>query len=368
MTSVQPRSSRVHLAVPRSEIRSVKDITPLRHAICLKMGPRRRFFDVIVVKGSYTLAPGDLGPAPAVAPIVTSDRMTRADGQRGAAIETPGDLLLGKPGTDVVVTGDAAAPRGVPTDAWTCAVTLQSGATELARHAARATGPRRYRRVPLRGWVAGAPAPTLSTPTRLDHGYGGRWVDDDGRVHRHDDNPSGLGFFDPRSDPGRHPAPRWEPIASGLGAAGEASPLVGFGPIARSWRSRRELAGTHDEAWRARFHQDAARGLPPDYAEDLDPRFFQCAHPDLQTREHVAGEAFLVLDGLVAEHPRLAARLPRVRPIARLLDAGRRWRDQPMPLDTIHVDLARRQVHLVWRIAVDLEDRTRGIVLHTTEE
>jgi hypothetical protein len=78
--------------------------------------------------------------------------------------------------------------------------------------------------------------------------------------------------------------------------------------MARWYEPRLRHAGTHNEAWRNHRYP-----LPP---EDFDPRFYQSAHPDLISRQHLTGEEPLTLSGLLPDGPR-SMRLPGVYLLAR---------------------------------------------------
>ena len=64
----------------------------------------------------------------------------------------------------------------------------------------------------------------------------------------------------------------------------------GFGLVSPWWRQRQQYAGTYDEAWLEKRHP-----LPP---EDFDPRFWQCAHPDLIASPYLRGDEAYELSNL----------------------------------------------------------------------
>ena len=143
--------------------------------------------------------------------------------------------------------------------------------------------------------------------------------------------------------------------------------VTGLGPMARHWSARTRWAGTYDDAWLARARADIKSGVPADYPADFDPRFFQCAHPDLVTKSYLLGDEILALGGMTHEHDWLVARLPGVEVRARLLEGGGTWTGAVMPLDTVHVDLDAGLVHLCWRLSLQQARDVRVAVIFTME-
>lgn len=360
--------------IPEPVLQTVHNETPFRHFHAQKMAPGRVFCDCVVVKGSFRLEAGVAPLADEAAPIVFSDRYHEGRDAAGSSVAEAGDLHLAKPGTDVIVTGTAQAPRGRAAARWPCQVVLQEGTTRLLEHAVTATGPRRWTRRALGGLALGEPDPTLDTPIRYELAYGGRYAERDGADRRprwvaHRENPSGTGFFDPDrlADADGADGPRWELPSHPVASSNTDSPLAGFGPVARMWSARARFAGTYDAAWEARLRPDQARGLVPDYPADFDPTFFHAAHPKLVHPRPLSSEAFLVLRGLVADAPELPVRLADVRPRIEGLTPAGAWRPLQAPLDTLHVDLDARRVHAVWRLVLHPEDGVGAVAIHAEE-
>jgi hypothetical protein len=145
------------------------------------------------------------------------------------------------------------------------------------------------------------------------------------------------------------------------------SPLAGYGPLARTFAARQRWAGTYDDAWLEQARRDHAAGLPSDYPEDLDPRFFNVAPPSLMAPRPFDGDEQLALTGLVQGHPRFTTSLPGLRLEANLRRFKGGWETELMPLDTIHVDLDARRLHLTWRLALDHRRHVRAAVVTTKE-
>jgi hypothetical protein len=361
-------SHRIPIGPPRLEI--VKNLTPFPHFQIQKMAPGRRFFDTVVVKGTFTLGHDGLALAGRQAPIVCADRYRDRANAARSSLEHAGEVVLAKPGTDVIVTGTARSPGGKALTEWDCSVVVRGRTGTVLRHSLQVTGPRSWVFRALRGWTLTDPGPAVGVPVRYELAYGGAYPDPRGdpaspRWIVHSANPSGTGFLDEAGlDRSRaHPGPQWQLHAHPVTAPNREAPLAGLGPVARTWSSRYRFAGTYDRAWSERAREDAARGLVPDYPADFDLRFFQCAHPALWTTEPLAGDEHVGLSGLLGGPGDAVTQLPGLRLPARLLSGEGQWHDLVLPLDTVHIDLDAALVHLSWRLTLGPERDIRAAVI-----
>jgi hypothetical protein len=351
--------------IPEPRLRNTSNWTPFELFQCDKMGVRRRFFDTVVLKGTFALAAGKLALAEVQQPIALADEpWDRANAER-SSLKHAGDVLLTKPSTDVIVTGTARSPGGELRKEWDCAVEVRRGGDTKLTYRAQALGPRSWRHTRATGWALTEPEPTLEVPIRYELAYGGAyqeaapkqgeagcaaeptWV-----VYR--PNPSGTGFFDERAldTAVEYRAPQWQPRAHPVTEQNHEVPLCGFGPVARPWASRLEHAGTYDDAWIKKTREEVAQGLPSDYAADFDPRFFQCAHPGLIAPSYLEGDEEIVLTGLMPGAGPYALQLPGVRVATLLVRKGDRSLER-IPLDTVHLDLDAATVSLCWRLTLN---------------
>lgn len=356
--------------IPEPRLASVKNLTPFVHFQCQKMGAGRRFFDTVAVKGSFTLAPDTLAIAEEQSAIVYADEYWSEPDAARSSLKWAGEVVLAKPGTDVLVTGTARAPGGRALTEWDCAVVVRGGHGTVLRHTVQVTGPRSWEHRALRGWTLSPPGPALSVPIRYELAYGGSYLDvespkESPRWIAHAANPSGSGACDEDAlDRGRsYEAPQWQLHSHPVTAMNREVPLAGLGPVARMWSCRRKYAGTYDEAWERRLREDVASGLPADYPADFDLRFFQCAHPGLVSREPLRGDEHVGLGGLLGTASDYVLRLPGIALSARLLVGVRQWQEHPLRLDTVHFDLDAARVHLCWRLTLDPEWDVRAAVI-----
>ncbi|MBL9023825.1 MAG: DUF2169 domain-containing protein [Myxococcales bacterium] len=340
-------------AIPRPRLESLDNQTPFRVFQFDKMGPGRRFFDVVAIKGSFQLAPGRLQEAESITPFRLCDEAWVSDDPERSSLRYAGDLLLVKTTTDVLLSGCVHAPRGEPCQEWEAGVLVHGGGESLARSVLTVTGPREFRYSHLGGWVLSDSVAATSVPIRYEIAYGGPRngsfdAPDCRRRPAFRANPSGTG--ETLSEPDRRepiPAPQWMRPTERPSRLNRPIVPVGFGPIARHWSSRSVLGGTYDASWRARAHEGVI-----DYPADFDPRFFQCAPKELQTTRYLRGNEWLALSSAAAGFGQLATQLPGLAIGAQLETATRMGRVLA-PLDTVTVDLDRGVVDLVWRLTLD---------------
>lgn len=231
------------------------------------------------------------------------------------------DLVVHKPTTDILLLGSAHAPGEEPV------TELQVGmAVGPVRKTLRVIGPCAWAD---HGAGPGLTAPTPFTTAELtyEQSWGGA-----GEMR----NPAGLGAAaSPREFLGK-PAPR----VSYPG--GDPKRPAGFGPIPCHWSPRRELGGSHDEAWRReRFP------LPP---ADQDPRFFLCSPEDQRPPGPLQGGEPVSLYNL---NPRgtLSFALPRIK-LSLVTDFGDRQMEHGATLYTVILEPDYPRVQMVWHSAL----------------
>ena len=202
------------------------------------------------------------------------------DSPTESSLRYPGELHLGKPGTDVIVHGFARAPAGKPVSQLQVGVRVGNRDKSVL-----VTGDRHWL-----GIEASKPLPFRELPLRYEHAFGGCLRDRDRIIETEDRNPLGVGLG----------------IALGYGKPGDVLPNIedprhrlrerercvpaGLGCIAPSWQPRRALAGTYDERWR--------RTRAPYVPEDFQLKFFSCAAEGLHFEPDLRGGEPLVVVGM----------------------------------------------------------------------
>jgi len=212
-------------SIPDPRLRTVENHTPFAMFQCDKMGVGRKFFDTVVVKGTFALAQGKLERAKEQAEIALVDETWDPDNAERSSLKTAGDVVLTKPSTDVIVTGTARIP-GEARREWDVAVEVRRRGDRELVYQSRVLGPRRFRHTAEKGWGVTEPEPTVEVPIRYELAYGGSYPIPDGERGEVDaesprpkpgwvvdrQNPSGTGFFDERAlDPSvEYTAPQWQ--------------------------------------------------------------------------------------------------------------------------------------------------------------
>lgn len=243
-----------------------------------------------------------------------------------SSLRYPGEMHLRKPGTDVLLLGDAAVD-GRPVERVD--VSLRVGAIDKT---IRVTGDRRWR-----GQEGPAsPAPFYRMPLRYERARGGRRPDT-GELDP--ENPVGTGHHED--------VPNLENPARPMQHARDTPPPVGFGPIAPVWSPRRDRVGTYDERWRT----TRAPYLPADF----DPRYFHTAPADQIYPGILRGGEPIELRNLWPT-PHLRLRVPRCDLSASAHVAGT---TEPilLSLETLLIEPGEGHVDLQWRGALPCDKR-----------
>lgn len=241
-------------------------------------GPRGDEVVVAIVKLTFVAREGGLVLADEPSPLRANDVPTFPDVVTSSA-RYPNDLTIEKRGCDVVVVGDAIAPK--PVQAMDVAVRVGSKTVPLRVHGERLF----YRSV---GKIAIGPAATFERmPIVYERAYGGASKD---LVAFEPRNPSGVGVAKSQADLVDTRAPQIEHPARPHLSADDAHPPVGFGALMTSWSPRRERAGTFDATWKS----TRMPLMPADY----DVGFNNVAHPSLVFEDGIAPGVELAVLGM----------------------------------------------------------------------
>lgn len=249
------------------------------------------------------------------------------------------DLAGAKPGTDVLVLGDAIVPGGG--EATAVDVTLRVGRTLHKR--LRVNGDRVWEQGVL-GLRMTPPRPFARMPLTWERAFGG-WDRSAPRSedHRLDDrNPVGAGFAVRREHCDGLALPNVELADQCIQSWRDRPAPAGFNAVDVAWTPRRQLAGTYDEHWQ--------RERAPLWAKDFDPRYHQCAPADQQLPRPPEGGERIEVTGM-SESGTLAFALPRVR-LAFRTRLGRERVDDEGRLCTVVIEPNASRVVLAWQSAL----------------
>lgn len=228
------------------------------------------------VGATFTLAGTHLEIATRQVPVQLEDEYANDPLHSSLLMST--ELYLEKPSTDIVMIGEAWAPRGRPVSELdvTCSV-------GPIRKTVRVFGDRAWTgRLDVR--ISSA-APFTRMPLVYERAFGGILeMDSHGKPTRIDPrNPVGIGPARATSsgDVILRPLPNLEDPARLIRSPSDEPPPANFAFVAPTWEPRRSYVGTYDEAWR----KTRAPYLP----NDFDPRFFHVASPDLICKTYLVG-------------------------------------------------------------------------------
>lgn len=340
--------------IPDPVLETVDNATRFPQFVFDKLGQKKQFFDVIVLKGTYDLTPAGLVHSAVQVNPALADEYWDDDDVEVSSLRIAADVLLYKPGTDVYVTGGAKTFEGKPHTEWGGMLVVRREHKTLIQKALRFTGPRYWKYGLLSGWTLGNPEPANMVPLRYELAYGGYWINEKASKPElakevYAANPSGSGHFGKSHDAGKlYPGPQIEHHPGAITASNRDYLPGGFGPIARFWQPRLTLAGTYDDAWHRQFQASPI----PYYPDDLDLRFFQAAPADQITGQHLRGDEWIEMAGLFADVQAMSVQLPKLRIAAELILRNGARQQDAMALDTVHVDLDARQVYLTWRLTL----------------
>jgi hypothetical protein len=284
----------------------------------------------VILKATLQLRPR-LALSPVQIPPHTADEYY--DDPTASSLKQVSDMHIGKPGTDVLLVGQAWAARQQPVaQSW---VTLT---VAERRKVVRVSGDRTWR-----DGVPGAPQPFQSMPLVWERAFGGMQQVRE-RVEAEERNPIGIGFARGlrTADVEGQPVPNLEDPGAPLEHLGQNPPPSCFAPTSASWLPRRRYAGTYDENWQRR----RAPYLPSDF----DRRFLNCAAPELTFDRFLQGNEPMEVQGASAEGP-LSFTLPPANLVVEVRVAGSVERP-PANLETVLVEPDANRLCLTWRAAL----------------
>jgi hypothetical protein len=293
---------------------------------------------LVVVKATFDIEPN--GRCRLCAEQEPALPMAEAYGEFGkSSLRYEADLLGVKPGTDILVRGDAIAPKGKRVTALD--VVLRAGPIQKRL---RVTGNRIWTKSVLGGIVMSSPEPFEQMPVIYERAYGG-WDRSapDVEQHRLDGrNPVGIGFAVRLENVDGLQVPNIEYPEQLIAAWTDRPPVAGLNVVDSAWSPRRELAGTYDDNWRrTRF---------PSWAADFDPHYYNSAPPDQQLQGYlIGGERVDVVN--MSENGALSFEIPTVR-LSFRTRFGRERLDHDGQLCTVIVEPNVPRAILAWQTSI----------------
>jgi hypothetical protein len=305
--------------------------TPFQPSIAVF--PDRNAIDTlyVVVKATVNLRPR-IGLAAAQLPVTIADEYY--EDPTTSSLKSVSDMHIGKPGTDVLLVGHAWGRDGAQITETEVTVSVAE-----RRKTVRVLGDRTWRS----DGTPSAPAPFQSMPLVWERAFGGVHKTEE-RVFAEERNPIGCGFRGKRavSELEGHPVPNLEDPSAPLQSLGQTPAPACFAPISPSWLPRRAFAGTYDAKWQ--------KSRAPYLPQDFDPRFLQCAAPELAFDRYLEGNEPVEVHG-ASSTGAIGFTLPTVRPIIEVKIAGAAqepWAN----LETLLIEPDENRASLTWRAAL----------------
>ena len=279
------------------------------------------------VKATYRLQP-EAAPIPWPEKPLAAAGDKPIDGDIINGLAYASDFVPYKPRADFALIGTAHPPPGRVAGVFTASATVDALRKEVAVFGPRTWVPQMVSKRALPGPASQATAVRLS--------YTQAWGGPDSQL-----NPIGLGPhaaevprlepgpFDPRRSYHHDPAP------------------AAFGPIPAAWPFRQARVGTYAKQWAA------ARW--PWLPLDFDWSHYNATASDQWFDGYLRGDEPLEFENMHPEHPIYRSQLPGVKPrlfleqLVRKMSDEVAFREVPLDLDTLWVDMDKEQLVLVWR-------------------
>jgi len=277
---------------------------------------QRRLEMTLIVRACYLLSPGQPpalpeGPKLVAQGSMSADTYRDEDADRAGECLYPGDFADWKPHAEVMLRGTCHTPSGKPLPE--CPVRFSVGKwSKMLRVLGR------------RMWTDDTRGAIMTKPTPFTYGGPGYAA-----------NPVGLGAVE-------RELPNIEHAGTIIRARKDDPGPAGFGPINPAWPQR---DGKRGKNYGARWKKERS----PFYADDFDWSHFNAAPADQQLEGYLRGDEKLVFQNLHPTEALFETTLPGLRIRAFVKDVEQRFREVPMSLDTLFVDLDAGKLYLTWR-------------------
>lgn len=319
---------------------------------CIPLDDHRgRDTAVVIAKLTWALAAdGSATIAAAQSPVRLFDVPVTPD-DAWSSLRYPSDIVGAKPGTDVLLVGDAHPPLDRGATMQEVSLRIEAG-DRTVQKTVRVHGERVFVKSML--GVAPGPAAPLQKPVPLiyERSWGGKDESDPAAIVIEPRNPAGTGVARDRE---RLVGTRVPEIEDPRAPIGSRSPVpAGFAPIPTHWAPRAGRYGTPDARWQ--------RERAPVAPLDFDPRHNCCAPDDLHADAPLRGDEPVEIRGAVPEGL-FRFQLPRYAPVFKAVIRGL-VSDCATHLDTFLIDVSNpgaRRVELVWRASVPIPRKSEHL-------
>jgi hypothetical protein len=256
-----------------------------------------------------------------------------------SSLRREGQTSPARPGTDVLLEGQAWTPQGRPAARVDVALIIPG----RIKKSVAVFGERVWTQG-IGGLTPTSPRRFISMPLVYERAFGGAERSDAPVREFEPQNPVGRGFFTRESQALEQPLPNLEDPYDLIRSPRDRPRPMSFGPIARSWQPRVGYGGTYDQKW---IDQQAPR-----WPRDLDLRFFHGAPPDQAVRPHLLGGETVAVSG-VAPDGAIQFLVPRERlQVKTLFPTNATW--QRLTLDALLIEPNSAAFTVIWRAGIPL--------------
>lgn len=270
-----------------------------------------------------------------------------------SSLKLGSELHIGKPATDIILTGHAWSPQGNPVSQMD--VGLSVGAVNKV-----------IRVIGNRQWQDGgitSPEPFSSMPLVYEKAYGGIHQQDETIIAAELRNPVGCGFTGKRKakEVNGEALPNLEDPRQLIQKPGDTATPACFSFVAPAWQPRASYAGTYDEQWQ----KTRAPYLP----QDFDARFFNMAHPDLVYPGYLVGGEPVQITGVNPEGD-LAFHLPVIG-LSASVELKNRVEKPPFHLETLLIEPDTLELSMSWKAAIPCDKealKIRQVVINLSRQ
>jgi hypothetical protein len=292
---------------------------------------------VVAVKATFSLPSRRRPVEPAEEQLQPLSMEEYHDRPENSGIRYPADLVIGKAGTDVGLTGTVYSPTCEPVEKIRASVRVDTLQKDVQVYGDRYW----VKSLFSPGHRKTAPEPFERMPLSCDRIFGGTDTDSRGNPVVYEPNPHGTGFVINKNHVGAVRLPNFEdpehPVKSWRTKPQPAH--FGFAPPAAP--HRRAHAGTYDDAWKnTRF---------PLYPKDMDLRFFNCAQPELIAAGFLRGSETVTLENLSPDGP-IRFRLPGYA-VRMEFHTGRQSVVKKAELTTLMIEPDLRRFYMTWGVS-----------------
>jgi hypothetical protein len=294
---------------------------------------------VVIIKGTFNIGAtdGETRLADNQIPILYEDIYWGEANESSLRFEA--DIAITKPGTDIVLIGNARSPGG---PVRRLNVSLLAG---TLRKVVTVTG-NRYWEKQAGGWQMTHPEPFESMPLVYENAYGGEHAEteQDEAPELDQRNPVGKGYLKKkfRSSIEGVPLPNLEYPNQLISKPTEQPEPASFGFVARNWLPRRLLLGTYDKTW----EENRSPLLPMDF----NPASYAAASAGLCSENFFIGGEQVLIENVSVNGP-VKFSLPHKDIVVVSYINGQRTEHQAV-MDTVVMEPDRQRVIISWRVAI----------------